>query len=292
MVRRNRADRRVHAGASGLLSLRFVKVQSLGNDFVLVRAEEVAGLDVPALALRLCERRFGVGSDGLLVYEVASRRLIRQRMFNPDGTEDFCGNGLRCTARRALDLGEVDEAFEFEHLGRVIPARSLPDGRIETTLPPAVWSPEGVPTTLDRPWFDLPIEVDGWAGPVSVLSTGSAHLVAFVDRLPRDAVFEAVSPQLENHEAFPERVSVMWAESPSPGTLRLRVWERGVGETLACGTGSAATASAYARLTGFKGPVRILNPGGELVFDMDGWNGPLRAAGAASVVFEGVWLDE
>jgi diaminopimelate epimerase len=274
------------------LSLRFVKVQSLGNDFVLVRAEDVARLDLPDLAIRLCERRFGVGSDGLLVYEVASRNLIRQRMFNPDGTEDFCGNGLRCTARRALDLGEVDETFVFEHLGRTIPARGLPDGRIETTLPPADWSPAGVPTTLDRPWFDLPIEVDGWAGPVSVLSTGSAHLVAFVDRLPDDALFEAVSPLLENHRAFPERVSVMWAENPSPGTLRLRVWERGVGETLACGTGSAATASAYARKTGHVGPVRIVNPGGELVFDLNCWSGPLQAAGTACVVFEGAWWYE
>lgn len=274
------------------MRLCFVKVQSLGNDFVLVRAEDVVGLNLPELAIRLCERRFGVGSDGLLVYEVASRGLILQRMFNPDGTEDFCGNGLRCTARRALDLGEVDEAFEFEHLGRVIPARGLADGRIATTLPPAVWSPEGVPTTLDRPWFDLPIEVEGWSGRVSVLSTGSAHLVAFVDRLPDDASFEAVSPQLENHPAFPERVSVMWAENPSPGTVKLRVWERGVGETLACGTGSAATASAYARLTGFKGPVRIVNPGGELVFEVERWDGPLRAAGMAYVVFEGRWADE
>lgn len=282
----------MHVGAAGLLSLRFVKVQSLGNDFVLVRAEEVAGLDLPALAIRLCERRFGVGSDGLLVSEVASRILIRQRMFNPDGTEDFCGNGLRCTARRALDLGEVADAFEFEHLGRVIPARGLADGRIETALPPADWSPEGVPTTLNRPWFDLPIEVEGWTGRVSVLSTGSAHLVAFVERLPDDALFESVSPRLEHHEAFPERVSVMWAENPSPGTLRLRVWERGVGETLACGTGSAATACAYARKTGHLGQVKVVNPGGELVFDMDGWEGPLRAAGAASVVFEGVWWHE
>lgn len=282
----------MYAGESGLLSLNFVKVQSLGNDFVLVRQLDAEGFDLPALAVRLCERRFGVGSDGLLVYDVVDRSRVRQWMFNPDGTEDFCGNGLRCTARRVLDLGEVEAEFAFEHLGRIIPARGRSDGLIETTLPPADWSPEGVPTTLDQPWVDRPIEVEGWSGRVSVLSTGSAHLVAFVDRLPEDDTFFLASPQLENHPSFPERVSVMWAETLGQATLRLRVWERGVGETLACGTGSAATASAYGRLTGVTGPVRVINPGGELTFDLDRWDGPLRAAGEASVVFEGLWGHE
>lgn len=264
-------------------ALPFTKVQSVGNDFVLIEA--CPGLDYPRLARELCARSFGIGSDGLLVFEPGP--TIALRMFNPDGTEDFCGNGLRCAALYARERGFVSEdRFDIHQLGRVIGIRFVGD-EIKTKLDPGTYEPGLVPVLADEPLVEEPLEVAGRTYKVHAISTGSTHLVIPVDRLPGDDEFFEVSPLLENHPIFPERTSIMWMERLDTGHIRLRIWERGVGETLGCGTGSTAAAIVYCRRLGFQGKVRVDNPGGALTVKLANWDDAPVITGQAELVFTG-----
>ncbi|MCW5941594.1 MAG: diaminopimelate epimerase [Fimbriimonadaceae bacterium] len=301
--------------------LPFVKAQSIGNDFVLVRTEELerclARTDraLADVVRALCSRRFGVGSDGLLAYRVEGE-IVHQRMFNPDGTEDFCGNGLRCTAARAFREREVPREFTFHHLGLKVPCIVTRNGYVRTTLAAARWRAEEVPVLADprprpanleglvdslegcgpEPMQTRTVDVPTSRGQTEVtliaVNTGSTHAVVFVDELPGDPWFTEASAQIEVHPLFPERTSVIWTRVERRNVLRLRIWERGAGETLGCGTGSAAAAVAYLRRTGRwgHGRVRVHNPGGSLTFDLpEGWSGPVTSIGRAETLFEGVW---
>ena len=140
--------------------LPFWKTQTIGNDFVLAHAEDVAGMDLASLALHACERKFAIGSDGLLVVSAEAGEL-HLRMFNPDGTEDFCGNGLRCAAYHAFNQGWVAREHRIEHFGRLVSAAVLPDGSVMTAIGPAVYDPEEVPLDIARhpnPLIDEEVE--------------------------------------------------------------------------------------------------------------------------------------
>jgi diaminopimelate epimerase len=267
-------------------------MQGAGNDFVVVAGSDS---DWSAVAPALCSRHFGVGSDGLLVALPSERAHLRMRMFNPDGTEDECGNGLRCLALYGV-LKEMasGERFRVETLSGVKDVRLNLEGpdsaQVTVDLGVADLRPASVPTVLGNDnALGVPLEVGGEALEAHSLSTGTAHTVIF--EMPDEERFQRLSPLLEHHPVFPERTSVMWTEVVAPDRLRLRIWERGAGETLACGTGAAAAATA-AHLSGRTGNrVQVESRGGVLTIKI----GPdlrLTKTGPAQVVFEGLWTGQ
>ncbi|MBC7806928.1 MAG: diaminopimelate epimerase [Akkermansiaceae bacterium] len=248
-------------------SLPFTKMQAVGNDFVVIE-ETVwgAGTDWPQAAIRLCNRYEGVGGDGLLVVSPSETADVRMRMFNPDGTEDMCGNGLRCVVRWAVDHGYFAEDSDpiFSHRGTVetlvgVRGISVEKGGI---YPPSIWTNMGVP--LFHPdqlpalvagrdsLMNYPLDVEGYGTvAVSTVNTGSTHTILWVDELPEDELFFGLSPKIEHHPIYPERTSVLWAKvhrHDGHTNFAMRIWERGVGETLGCGTGACAVIVTAQRL--------------------------------------------
>ncbi len=257
--------------------LDFWKTQTIGNDFVLVHASPDLP-DLATLARRLCSRHFSIGSDGLLVVG----RDLRLQMFNPDGSGDFCGNGLRCAGKHAFDQGWGTESFSLVHGGISVPTW-VNDQGVTCETPAASFDPSIVPLRSTQDFIDQ--ECHGVVG--TAVSTGSAHFVAFVDELPPDELFYHVSPLIENDPLFPERISVMWIKVNSQTELELRIWERGAGETLGCGTGSMAAAVVWARKNATSGQIIVRNPGGDLVVSMDSWDRPVRTTSQPTVAYQG-----
>ncbi|MCX7924918.1 MAG: diaminopimelate epimerase [Fimbriimonadales bacterium] len=279
------------------LQLPFYKMEGVGNDFVLIEAGAASELNLSELAQRLCHRPFGVGADGLLVIERGELAPVRMRMFNPDGTEDFCGNGLRCAARFAYEQGHVGETeFSIEALGgRIVPVQiHLLDGAVEqitTQLPPPRFHPRDIPALADGEVIeDYPLTVAGRSLRIASVNTGTTHTVLFGETLPDDALFLEVSPRLETHPMFPERTSVLWAVVVSRREVRVRIWERGVGETLGCGSGAAAVGVLAYRAGWVERAVQVVSKGGKLTVDYreDG----ILLTGKASRLFEGIFYLE
>jgi diaminopimelate epimerase len=276
--------------------LHFTKMQGVGNDFIVVDGRKDGSLDWSTLALELCDRRLGIGADGLLVLETTHIADIRMRMYNPDGTPDVCGNGLRCIARYAVEHGIVTgdslriatfagvrEARVQRHAGGTITQVTVSMGhpRFDPLFIPMRIASERV--------IDYPLELDdGLELPITALSTGSTHAVTFVDALPEDAPFFAVSPQVEEHPLFPDRTSLMWCQVAGDQVLRLRIWERGAGETWGCGTGAcAAVVAAILKGHACAGElITVASRGGELRIR---WREgePIEMTGPAETVFDG-----
>lgn len=271
-------------------------MQGVGNDFVVVDGRGRHDFDWPSLAVEMCDRHTGIGADGLLVLDTADSADFQMRMFNPDGTADVCGNGLRCLARYAVENGiAVGDALRVETLAGIRRAQihRSNDGRFESVtvdmgLPR--FTPAEIPMRVESdPVVDYMLELeDGVRLPITALSTGSTHAVTFVDFLPDDATFFAVSPQVERHALFPERTSLMWCERKGIERLRLRIWERGAGETWGCGTGACA-AGVAAVLHGYAQPdqwLTVASRGGELRIRWQEGHS-IEMNGPAEVVFHG-----
>ncbi|MDW8319988.1 MAG: diaminopimelate epimerase [Armatimonadota bacterium] len=273
--------------------LPFAKMQGVGNDFVVLAEETVVSFSLPDLARRLCQRRFAIGADGLLVVGRGSLHAVRMRMFNPDGSEDMCGNGLRCVAKWAVLHGiAAGPRFWVETIDGDKQVELLPDGMVRVELGEPRFEPKQVPVLAEKaPAMDVPVELSHGTVRLTSLSTGSTHSVLFTDQLPGDEVFLRDSPMIENHPLFPQRTSVLWTVVESPSRLRMRIWERGVGETLACGTGACAAAVA-AQLHGLAGEsVEVYSAGGVLRVQ---WRAgePVYLTGAAELVYQGYYLLE
>lgn len=274
--------------------LPFSKMHGVGNDFVVVSEEAVGSFSLPDLARRLCRRRFAIGADGLLMVGRGGRQAVRMRMFNPDGTEDMCGNGLRCVAKWASLHGlAADTRFAVETIDGDKQVELLSDGMVRAELGEPRFEPGEVPVVAAKaPVVDMPVDLPHGTVRITALSTGSTHGVVFVDSLPDDERFLRDSPMIENHPLFPQRTSVLWTVVESPSRLRMRIWERGAGETLACGTGACAAAVA-AQLHGLAGEsVEVYSAGGMLHVE---WRPgePISLTGAAELVYEGCYpLDE
>ncbi len=274
----------------------FTKMQGVGNDFVVVdgRGKE----NWPALAVEMCDRQRGVGADGLLVLDASPVADILMRMYNPDGSPDVCGNGLRCLARFAVERGIVQtDILNVQTLAGVRSAEVLRDGagtiyavRVDMGLPR--FEPQDIPMRVAlNPVVDYPLELeDGQILTVTALSTGSTHTMAFVPTLPNDLEFFALSPQVEHHSLFPERTSLMWCEREGVSRLKLRIWERGAGETWGCGTGACASAVAaiVKGLVPPDKPVTISSKGGELSISWQP-SQTIQMTGPAEFVYNGVY---
>jgi diaminopimelate epimerase len=263
------------------LKLPFAKVQSVGNDFVLIQTGLVPDEHLPELARQVSPRRFRVGSDGLLVVGQQANGLT-MRMFNPDGSEDFCGNGLRSAAWYGKQQGWLEGEFTIEHKGAAVPGRFVGE-EVEVELPPASFEPSDIPVAGEKPIIDE--RFDDWLG--TAVSTGSTHLILDTETLPETTRFTEVGSRLENDPRFPERTSVIWSQRVTPDCLRLRIWERGAGETLGCGTGSAAAAVVAARALGRGGTFQVANPGGTVRVGLESAESAISVASVASVVFTG-----
>ena len=170
--------------------LKFTKVQSLGNDFVLVQLNEVDERDLPRIAQETSDRRFSVGGDGLLAVGQVGNH-IRLRMFNSDGSEDFCGNGLRCAAAYAFEQGWTGPEMTIHHRGKEVRVSILDDCSVRSTFDPPDFSPSAVPLARDRELFMEPVEVLGKPVVLSSVTTGSTHTVILADKLPDDEEFLA-----------------------------------------------------------------------------------------------------
>ena len=272
----------------GANELKFWKVQSIGNHFPLILLSDFSG-DLSTLAQSMCRDHFGIGGDGLLAVGMEGSD-VRLRMFNPDGTEDFCGNGLRCAARFAFDQGMVGPSFNLLHLDRTVPV-TVEGPLIKTIIGTASYEPKDVPTIIAGELFDETIfagrDAD-WSVVLSgsALSTGSTHVVLPVGSLPDDDGFRAISSRLEVDPRFPQRTSVIWAARDGEA-LSIRIWERGVGETLGCGTGSSAAAVDWMRRRKRGGRIEVKNPGGTVWVSADTWSSPITLEGEATTVFQG-----
>ena len=271
--------------------LRFAKMHGQGNDFVVLDGvRQRVELDAQAVR-RIADRRFGVGCDQLLVVEKAHETSndFRYRIFNADGGEvEQCGNGARCFARFVLDHGLTDKReLRVETARGVIRPRIEESGQVTVDMGAPRFDPREVPfVTPGGPRPQYEIRVAGLPVQVAVLSMGNPHAVQFVEDVARAPV-ETQGPLIERHPAFPERVNAGYAQALSRGHVKLRVWERGAGETLACGTGACAAVVAGNRLGLLDPEVRVTTRGGDLMIRWNGDGAPVMMTGDAVTVFEG-----
>ena len=288
--------------------LQFSKYQGLGNDFLMLDGRGASSTDssyglTPERIQRLCDRRFGVGADGvILALPPRQGGELRMRIFNADGTEpEMCGNGMRCLARFLADSdGDLPgRQWQIETLaGRIVP-ELLQDGSIRVDMGAPFLDPESIPTTLacgENGLAQGNLEVAGSSFAVGAAGMGNPHVVIPVDDV--EAVdLERYGAAFEVHPAFPARTNVHFVQVISPTHLVMRVWERGAGPTLACGTGACATL-VVAHLLGLaERCARLDLPGGPLEIDWDQASGHVFMAGPAVAVFDGVvtpelWGDE
>ena len=280
--------------------MRFTKMHGLGNDYVYVDAAQERVDDPPAVARRVSDRRFGIGSDGLILIHPSSVADVRMEMYNADGSRsEMCGNGLRCVAKYACDHGlvrtphlraETDAGSKTIDLvveGGVAVAARIDMGPplLERAEIPMLGAPGRVIGESDRVIGET-LRAAGRDLVVTCVSMGNPHCVTFVDDPDTYPVAE-VGPAVENHASFPRRTNAEFVRVLSTQAIRQRTWERGSGETFACGTGACAVAVA-ARLNGFTGPdVTIHLTGGDLRIEWEGEGHAVFMTGPAVEVFRG-----
>ena len=271
--------------------IRFLKTQGLGNDFVLLDGieEDFSRLTFPELSREMCDRRFGVGADGLLLAEKVGNGTFRMRMWNPDGSEaEMCGNGIRCFAKVLVDKGHTTEShIKVETGAGLLEPALLPDGQVRVDMGPAGTNRSDVGMAGEGDFIDQPVPIPGADLRGTAVSMGNPHLVVFVDDVQKVPLAEWGSA-IECHDLFPKRINVHFAQVASGKHLIQRTWERGAGATLACGTGACAVAVAGRLTRRSEDDVTVSLPGGELRIECrEGEN--VFMTGQAVTVFEGEW---
>lgn len=273
------------------MKLHFTKMQGLGNDFVVIDAVRQTVAMNTELARRLGDRRFGIGCDQILIVEPSPRAGIdfRYRIFNADGSEvEQCGNGARCFVRFVIDQGLTDKTeIRVETRSGVIAPRLSEDGLITVDMGVPVFEPARIPFISDSDAAEQTLEVAGELLTIGAVSMGNPHAVQRVADVEQAPV-ALQGPLIETHPRFPARVNAGFMQILDPHAIRLRVFERGAGETLACGTGACAAVVSGIRRGLLRSPVRVETRGGSLSI---AWNGPDTAVmmtGPAVSVFAGV----
>ncbi|WP_295884099.1 diaminopimelate epimerase [uncultured Thiohalocapsa sp.] len=272
------------------MRLRFTKMHGLGNDFVVLDGVRQQVQLTPALAARLADRRFGVGCDQVLLVEPP--RLpgtdFHYRIFNADGSEvEQCGNGARCFARYVRDAGLTDKSeIPVGTAAGPILLRVQADGRVCVDMGVPRLEPADIPFIAERQATRYPLALDDGVVDIAAVSMGNPHAVLAVADMDTAPV-AVLGPRIEHHPRFPRRVNVGFLEIQDRHRVRLRVWERGAGETLACGTGACAAVVA-GRLWGeLDAEVAVSLPGGTLVVHWPGAGAPVQMTGPATRVFDG-----
>ena len=270
---------------------KFTKMQGLGNDFVVLDGVRQRVELSPAQLRLLADRHFGVGCDQVLLVERATGDAdFRYRIFNADGGEvEQCGNGARCfmVFVRAQGLTAKRE-LRVETEGGLINPRLEADGQVTVDMGVPRFAPEDVPFSGGTGAVDESLVVDGVPVRISALSMGNPHAVQVVTDVDLAPV-ASQGPLIEHHPRFPQRANAGYMQVVDRATIRLRVWERGVGETLACGTGACAAVVVGMRRNLVDSPVRVRTRGGELMIAWAGEGRPVQMTGPAVTVYEGTW---
>jgi len=270
---------------------KFTKMQGLGNDFVVLDGVRQRVELSPAQLRLLADRHFGVGCDQVLLVERATGDAdFRYRIFNADGGEvEQCGNGARCfmVFVRAQGLTAKRE-LRVETEGGLINPRLEADGQVTVDMGVPRFAPEDVPFSGGTGAVDESLAVDGVPVRISALSMGNPHAVQVVTDVDLAPV-ASQGPLIEHHPRFPRRANAGYMQVVDRATIRLRVWERGVGETLACGTGACAAVVVGMRRNLVDSPVRVRTRGGELMIAWAGEGRPVQMTGPAVTVYEGTW---
>lgn len=271
--------------------VRFSKMHGAGNDVVIVDCMQGSPVaDWAAFARFALDRRRGIGGDQLLLVQPANDADFFMGIRNPDGSSaQQCANGIRCFTRFVRDHGYASgDQISVETLAGVVTPRWLGNDRVEVRMTVPVLEPEKIPTLLrgQAPLLEVPLEVDGRTLRITPVSMGNPHCVLFVDD-PETAPVETLGPRLERHPAFPERANVEFVAVRSRRLIEQRTWERGTGETLACGSGACAVAVAAILLGRCDRELVIRLRGGELELRWDGVDQPVWMTGPAAHVFDG-----
>lgn len=280
----------------GRKEMKFVKMHGCGNDYVYVNGfeEKIPNDKKSELAVKLSNRNFGIGSDGLIFINPGKVAEFEMEMYNADGSRsEMCGNGMRCVGKYIYDYGLSDKTqITVESAGAVKYLTLTPgeDGKIESirvNMGAPILKAADVPVASDNDEVvDEPIEVNGEVYRMTCVSMGNPHAVVFMKGV-RELDIEAVGPYFENHERFPRRTNTEFVEIIDKSHVLMRVWERGTGETLACGTGCCATVVACILngLTDEKVDVEVL--GGNVQIEWDRKENLVYMTGPAKVSFEG-----
>ncbi len=275
--------------------LEFTKMHGAGNDVVILDGVRDALPEVDPIASFLLDRRLGIGGDQLLVARPATGAdaAFRMEIWNPDGSRaEMCANGIRAFYLWLRETGLTDaDEVPIETLKGVVTPRLAGPGRVAVDMGHPILEPEKVPTTLrgatpDEPALDVPLDAAGESLRVSAISIGNPHCVLYVDSVDAVAI-DRLGPALENHPVFPNRTNVEFVEITSRTQLRQRTWERGTGETLACGSGACAVGVASMLLGHCERVVEIALRGGALRIEWPGSDAHLTMTGPAQHVFRG-----
>jgi diaminopimelate epimerase len=290
--------------------MKFSKLQATGNDFILVDARTMEG-EWSELARATCDHHFGIGADGLILVQDSTSADLKMRIFNSDGSEaEVSGNGLRCFAKYAIEKGlsakmssrgeQDNRSLTIETLSGVRKIKAYMFGnqvnRVEVNMGLPQFQPEQIPVGIEvdipissGPILDYPLVIDSKELTLAILSMGNPHAVSFSSQPIADFPLTELGPKVEGHPMFPQRTNFEVARVLSRVKIEARVWERGVGETLACGSGACAIAVAAQLLDYVESQVDIILKGGTLTVYWDRV-GEVLLTGPVEEVFTGEWL--
>lgn len=274
--------------------MKFTKMHGIGNDYVYVNCLKEKVEDPAGAARFVSDRHFGIGSDGLILIKPSEVADFQMDMYNADGSRsEMCGNGVRCVAKYVYDYGLTDKTEVDIETGAGIKhiVLTIKDGKVEKArvdMGEPILKPELVPVKGEGDRLvNEPILVDGQQYRMTCVSMGNPHAVVFLDEDVKDLDIEKIGPKFENHERFPKRTNTEFMNVLDRHTMSMRVWERGSGETLACGTGTCASVVA-AVLNGFtERDVLVHLLGGDLEIHWDEKDNHVYMTGSATTVFDG-----
>ncbi len=273
--------------------MRFTKMHGIGNDYIFINCLDRQVDNPSQLSQLLSDRHFGAGSDGLVLIMPSDKADFRMRMFNPDGSEaEMCGNAIRCVGKYVYDNGFTDKnGIAVETLAGIRQLEmKASGGRIESVrvdMGKPIMEPSRIPVDFDGDRFiSEPVTIEGVTYSVTCVSMGNPHAVAYIKDI-KAFPLDRVGPLMENHSLFPDRINAEFAVVEDRNTVSMRVWERGAGETLACGTGACAVlaASVLNNLTDRTATLRL--PGGDLLIEWSRQDGHIYMTGPAVRVYEG-----
>ena len=275
------------------MKIKFSKMQGIGNDYIYIDCVNQSIGDPSELSIRLSDRRFGIGGDGIILICPSEKADFRMRMFNADGSEArMCGNGIRCFSRFVHDKGltdkteiDVETLSGVKHISLLVENGVVTGAKVNMGAP--IFKAADVPVKCEADELvDAEVEIGGEKYNITCVSMGNPHCVTFVDDT-ESFPLEQVGPLFENNEMFPDRVNAEFVEKLSDGSLKMRVWERGSAETWACGTGACAVLAAAVRCGVIKGRQSVIHlRGGDLFIE---WSesGDIYMTGGAEFVFDG-----
>lgn len=283
--------------------MKFTKMEGLGNDYVYVNCFEETVENPSQVAIKVSDRHFGIGSDGLILIKPSEVADFTMEMYNADGSQsEMCGNGIRCVGKYVYDYGLTDkESISVETLAGIkyldfIIENKEKDGRgkvamVTVNMGEPILTPAEVPVSIDDAKGldmikDYPVTIDGKEWNITCVSMGNPHCITFIDNVDTFPI-DQIGPKFENNMIFPRRVNAEFVQIVDRTYAKMRVWERGSGETLACGTGTCATvvASILNGLT--EDEVRVTLLGGDLIIKWDRETNLVYMTGPAKVVFDG-----